>query len=151
METPAIFTHQPLTNNPNLRNLEVLPGTQDEPIRCKLRSVVLGAEYVAVSYRWGDRKDLHRIGVNGKDFRVTCNLWTFLATMRMRKNPSSFWIDAVSINQSDVDERNAQVSMMDKIYASASQVLVWLGPDHHEAADVFKILNTKYSHPSTSR
>ncbi|KAI1174402.1 heterokaryon incompatibility protein-domain-containing protein [Nemania sp. FL0916] len=37
------------------------------------------------------------------------------------------WVDAVCINQEDVDERSKQVSFMDKIYKSSETVLVWLG------------------------
>lgn len=37
-------------------------------------------------------------------------------------------MDAVCINQDDKDEKNDQVPCMGRIYASASRVLVWLGP-----------------------
>ena len=36
------------------------------------------------------------------------------------------WIDAICINQTDIDERNAQVAIMGDIYKEASRVLVWL-------------------------
>lgn len=39
------------------------------------------------------------------------------------------WIDAVCINQADLDERNSQVRIMPEIYSKASCVLVWLGHD----------------------
>lgn len=38
------------------------------------------------------------------------------------------WADAVCINQSDMDEKSAQVGMMDRIYNNAVYVLAWLGP-----------------------
>lgn len=41
----------------------------------------------------------------------------------------NLWIDAVCINQEDIDERNAQVSMMAQIYSSARSSIVWLGPE----------------------
>jgi hypothetical protein len=37
------------------------------------------------------------------------------------------WIDALSIDQSNLDERSHQVSMMGQIYSSAFRVTVWLG------------------------
>ncbi|KAF2872859.1 heterokaryon incompatibility protein-domain-containing protein [Massariosphaeria phaeospora] len=37
------------------------------------------------------------------------------------------WIDAVCINQDDIDERNAQVPLMNQIYASAQYVFAWIG------------------------
>lgn len=42
------------------------------------------------------------------------------------------WADAICINQADVDEKSAQVNMMDRIYINASYVIAWLGPpDQH--------------------
>lgn len=47
------------------------------------------------------------------------------------------WIDAICINQDDVDEKSAQVSLMDVIYSRASFVIAWLGPaDRHTEAGV---------------
>jgi Heterokaryon incompatibility protein (HET) len=37
------------------------------------------------------------------------------------------WIDAICINQDDIDERNEQVRMMGNIYQKAERVTVWLG------------------------
>ena len=36
-------------------------------------------------------------------------------------------MDAVCINQTDLEERSAQVHMMDRIYHGAVRVVVWLG------------------------
>jgi hypothetical protein len=44
------------------------------------------------------------------------------ATMPMR-----FWIDAICINQSDINERNEQVPRMGDIYSMASRVWIWMG------------------------
>lgn len=38
-----------------------------------------------------------------------------------------FWIDAICINQDDLEERAAQVKIMSEIYDKAHEVLVWLG------------------------
>jgi hypothetical protein len=41
------------------------------------------------------------------------------------------WIDAICINQEDVDEKTEQVRMMNEIYRAARRVSVWLGrPDN---------------------
>jgi hypothetical protein len=37
------------------------------------------------------------------------------------------WVDAICINQDDLEERNRQVSLMAFIYSRAQAVLVWLG------------------------
>ncbi|RII13657.1 hypothetical protein CUC08_Gglean004427 [Alternaria sp. MG1] len=44
------------------------------------------------------------------------------ATMPMR-----FWIDAICINQSDINERSEQVPRMGDIYSMASRVWIWMG------------------------
>ena len=41
--------------------------------------------------------------------------------------PSYLWVDAISINQNDTQERSQQVSMMGDIYSLSQIVLVWLG------------------------
>ncbi|KAK2752525.1 hypothetical protein FQN55_006638 [Onygenales sp. PD_40] len=37
------------------------------------------------------------------------------------------WIDQICINQNDLEERAAQVSLMDQVYQKAQYTLVWLG------------------------
>lgn len=39
------------------------------------------------------------------------------------------WIDAICINQMDLNERAQQVQLMAEIYRKASLVVVWLGED----------------------
>ncbi|KAL7623788.1 hypothetical protein AAE478_005341 [Parahypoxylon ruwenzoriense] len=58
----------------------------------------------------------------------------------------SIWADAICINQSDLDEKSAQVTMMDCIYSAATYVVAWLGPpDEHSDAGV-QTLNKLQSH-----
>ncbi|KAJ8112922.1 hypothetical protein OPT61_g4827 [Boeremia exigua] len=47
--------------------------------------------------------------------------------MRREDGPRALWVDAVCIDQRNVQERSSQVRMMYKIYFQAEQVLVWLG------------------------
>lgn len=44
-----------------------------------------------------------------------------------RVSQRRFWIDAVCVNQDDLLERNAQVTIISQIYRKAASVLVWLG------------------------
>ncbi|KAK5164286.1 uncharacterized protein LTR77_009980 [Saxophila tyrrhenica] len=39
------------------------------------------------------------------------------------------WVDAVCINQEDLDERSIQVSSMSRVFANAGRIVVWLGED----------------------
>lgn len=46
-----------------------------------------------------------------------------------------FWIDAICVDQSNVLERNAQVSIMADVFRAAQSVTVWLGPEDQFTAD----------------
>jgi hypothetical protein len=120
-----------------------------EEIACSFQTFDLESppHFVALSYTWGDAEDVAfsaagdtvlppvpLIRVNKEKFAVTRNLFDALIALRKQKLRSCIWIDALCINQDDTNERNAQVSVMDQIYQSASQVLVWLGPDVRDDA-----------------
>ncbi|KAJ6440201.1 ankyrin and HET domain-containingprotein [Purpureocillium lavendulum] len=56
------------------------------------------------------------------------------------------WADAICINQDDVDEKSAQVTMMDRIYSDASYVIAWLGPPDEHTEVAIQTLTTLRSH-----
>ncbi|KAF2754171.1 hypothetical protein EJ05DRAFT_504274 [Pseudovirgaria hyperparasitica] len=59
---------------------------------------------------------------------ITRNLFTVLPYLQLPDKPRNLWIDAVCINQEDIEERCQQVQLMAEIYSQASQVVAWLGP-----------------------
>ncbi|KAJ9156280.1 hypothetical protein NKR23_g1143 [Pleurostoma richardsiae] len=105
---------------------------------------------------------------NAEDLLVICdnqilevgrNLWYFLYTWRRMLHmtaaggeqakeareagllpPSELWVDAISINQADMDEKAAQVNMMGRIYSQTQKVIVWLGPEDMFARPAVKLL-----------
>ena len=118
-------------------------------------------KYVALSYVWGDQSRLYEIYLDDQPFLVGHSLLvalkslsrpaTNLATLdpvcfehRIPRvgypNPPAeryFWIDAISINQSDIIEREAQVKLMARIYTQAHSVHIELGYDPRENATEF--------------
>jgi hypothetical protein len=50
------------------------------------------------------------------------------------------WIDAICINQQDVQERNHQVRIMSHIYKWAECVRVWLGGPTNKDGEAFKLM-----------
>ena len=44
-----------------------------------------------------------------------------------------FWVDAIYINQADDEEKSGQVARMDRIFASAKNVRVWLGESDEDS------------------
>jgi hypothetical protein len=135
--------------NPELREIRMLTlssGEPDEPVKCRLSTVSLAAEptYDALSYVWG--KHVYPspgIELDEKSFEVTPNLFSALRHIRLPagNGPMSLWVDAVCINQDDLDERNAQVAMMRDIYASATRVIIWLGEEDEESETTFDALS----------
>ena len=61
------------------------------------------------------------------DFNITRNLFDALHHLRNPTAPRILWVDMLSINQGNVNERGHQVGMMRMIYSKASLVAVWLG------------------------
>lgn len=62
---------------------------------------------------------------------ITPSLQEFLDEFR-RRNPDDvcyLWIDALCINQEDLNERAAQVQLMARIYSSCDKVIAWLGAE----------------------
>ncbi|OTA90543.1 hypothetical protein M434DRAFT_77799 [Hypoxylon sp. CO27-5] len=61
------------------------------------------------------------------------NVWGAFATNRQEEREHftsqqrPIWIDAICINQNDRAEKENQVKLMDKIYANATTVKIWLG------------------------
>ena len=82
--------------------------------------------YECLSYTWGDEPADKHITINGQQFLVRKNLFNALRHLR-QKTPRALWIDAICINQEDVEERSKQVSLMAFIYRRAARTVVWLG------------------------
>ncbi|KAI8225327.1 Heterokaryon incompatibility protein 6, OR allele [Colletotrichum sp. SAR 10_96] len=87
--------------------------------------------YEALSYAWGSTDQSETITANGQILHVTKNLYSALEHLRQKEN-RILWIDAICIDQTNLQERGHQVGQMSDIYRQADQVLVWLGPSTYE-------------------
>ncbi|KAI1409895.1 HET-domain-containing protein [Hypoxylon sp. FL1857] len=83
--------------------------------------------YDALSYTWGNQEKTEEISIDGKVLGITRNLYMALMKLRSSTESRCLWIDAICINQDNVQERNHQVHMMKRIFSTASSVIVWLG------------------------
>jgi len=112
-----------------------------DPPECILRTFVGTSscpEYTAISYTWGDESLKKLMQLNGKTMQVTANLESALRYLRPgdKEGYSLFlWIDALCINQENLQERNQQVQRMRDIYRDAKNVTVWLGEEHEPEDD----------------
>lgn len=84
--------------------------------------------FIALSYAWGDLSDTVSLRVSGCTLSVTRELRTILQCLFTTHSHSIFWIDAMCINQQDLNERAAQVALMCNIYSQATYVLAFLTP-----------------------
>jgi hypothetical protein len=77
--------------------------------------------------------------------KITKSLDEVLRFLRHTSRPRVLWIDQVSINQNDTQERSEQVQGMRSIYSKAYSVVVWLGPDVSGKAALAKSLVSELS------
>ncbi|KAI0471378.1 heterokaryon incompatibility protein-domain-containing protein [Xylaria cf. heliscus] len=83
--------------------------------------------YTALSYAWGDQQVAHEIHLGNNQLHIGQNLNSALRDLRRRDHPIRLWVDAICINQNDVNERNHQVQQMRDIYSSAMETIIYVG------------------------
>ncbi|TGO37302.1 hypothetical protein BHYA_0100g00020 [Botrytis hyacinthi] len=135
---------QPLSlSNREIRILILQPLSQGTPIQCTVETISLLSHpsYEALSYVWGDASIRQTITFNDTSFSVTENLAIALHHLRLPLEPRRLWVDAICINQSDIKERNEQVTLMAEIYSLAKPVLVWLGETFEGCEEAFDLMS----------
>src|SRR5277367_4609051 len=112
----------------NIRILEIVPGEFEDKIECYLRTIPLvhSEPYDALSYVWASDANEVSITCNGIALTITANLADAIKRIRDTKETKVFWADAICINQTKVEEKNAQVRIMENIYKRARAVFIWL-------------------------
>lgn len=127
------FNYLPLKPGQNsIRLLRVPQSPPDsELIPCRLHTFSLNdaPSYIAFSYPWGKSTQESPISLNDAQFPVRDNVHGLLQEVRRcEKFKGRFlWIDAICIDQKNIEERNHQVGIMRQFYTKATEVLVWLG------------------------
>jgi hypothetical protein len=124
-----MYSYQALQTSEDIRIRVLDPGQPSDEISCSLKRAFLPdhPHFEALSYVWGDPSDPRTVICSGERFKVTVNLYKALQHLRLNDSPRILWVDAICINQNDLQERGQQVGMMGTIYAQAEQVLVFLG------------------------
>lgn len=137
-------------------------STDNEPISCRIVTASLDDAptdrpfnpssaielYNPLSYCWGNAEASKEIILDGCLFRVRPSLYDALAHFRQTELQSSdafwhgpdnteetyWWVDAICINQEDLEERKSQVALMSRLYRAAHTVRVWLGQEEDNSA-----------------
>ncbi|KAM3065331.1 hypothetical protein ACMFMF_011268 [Clarireedia jacksonii] len=135
--TPAdqLYPGPSLPSPDHIRLLKLQPDNENADIKCELiaTELRLAQAYEALSYTWGEPLNYQAIHVTvpgsleSKEFSVTPNCYSALSRLRYKDRRRIIWIDALCINQSDIIERNHQVTLMSKIYSQATNVVIFLG------------------------
>ncbi|KAJ9612338.1 hypothetical protein H2200_003935 [Cladophialophora chaetospira] len=128
---PFSYIREPLKET-QIRLIELVPDSWYEPLRAKLHSFDLdnAPAFYALSYVWGNPEVDDTILLGDQTFkreRITANLHAALTQMRRHDTARFIWVDALCIDQQNLQERNHQVQIMGTIFASAAQVVIWLG------------------------
>ncbi|KAH8163714.1 hypothetical protein CIB48_g4532 [Xylaria polymorpha] len=150
------FEYQPIDlRSPAFRLVRLLRGAiSEEVIECELIHTTLDENvipYEAVSYTWGTSAKPSSIKLEGRNFMVTSNLWSLLHDLRQPEIDRYLWIDAISINQEDHNERGHQVRRMQVIYSGAERVLFYLGETTESISTFMDSLAVFQSHASGYR
>jgi hypothetical protein len=115
---------------PNHRE-DTINTVNDNTIYCSFSIVSLDnpPEFEALSYAWGDPKQVVSIWLEGHKIQVTMNLHCALDNLRFTEEEGLrvLWADALCINQGDQHERQSQVEQMQHIYSKALKVIAFLG------------------------
>lgn len=121
-------------------------------IKCEIIHVSLEdpPRYIAISYAWGDPGDTRKIEIEGCPISVSASLHGAFQALRQRVESVLVWVDALSIDQQNRDERAQQVQLMPDIYSNAESVAIWLGPDEDDsssAVDFLELLAAQAKYP----
>lgn len=101
------------------------PSPSFEVQTCPLDDAPL---FQAVSYTRGSNERCHRLAISdGSELAITSNLRVALPFLTATADTQYLWIDQISIDQDNTNERNMQVAVMGDIFRAADSVLVWLG------------------------
>ncbi|KAI0538784.1 heterokaryon incompatibility protein-domain-containing protein [Xylaria digitata] len=127
----------------NIRVLCIQPGLEESPIECELEERSLDNDKIeeTISYVWGEAIFDKEIKINGSAFRITTNLDSILRHLRHRDVIRTIWIDAICINQSDLEEKAHQIGLMRDIYSKTRKTIIWLGdgPAAQERLELYPI------------
>jgi len=117
-----------------------------EPIMCEILHTkdFDNVDYLALSYTWKGRIGRQDIHVGNKSISCTRNLYSALLHLRQQPEDLILWVDAICIDQNNLDERSQQVRKMRYIYKNASKVLVWLGPSSISSLESLELVSELY-------
>jgi hypothetical protein len=132
-ETIRVFVLAPGTHEGELRGHFSLQHVSQNVLSDRL-------PYEALSYTWGAPEFPQSISLNHAKIPITQNLFDALVRFRDAARPRAIWVDALCINQQDLNEKAKQINLMIYVYINASSVLVWLGIEDDSTRSAISLL-----------
>ncbi|KAH8668562.1 heterokaryon incompatibility protein-domain-containing protein [Xylariales sp. PMI_506] len=138
-----------LKSHDSIRLVQIEPASNDNSpdqvhITIMETSLTAAPDFEAVSYTWGDPLEesvnLVMCQPTGVPVTMTQNCYSVLRRLRQPQERRTIWLDAVCINQGDIDERSAQVRMMGEIYARAKRVVIDIGQEAEDSSRALLML-----------
>lgn len=132
----TMYAYRPLRGDVSeIRVLKTTSSTligHQHSVEYSLRHIALDseqlAEYIAVSYCWGDGKKWTTMEIDGQTVNVPES--SAVAIRNLCGTPGqNLWIDAICINQDDLREKSGQVTLMKEVYSKSQEVRIWLDID----------------------
>ncbi|KAH8197230.1 hypothetical protein TruAng_008588 [Truncatella angustata] len=137
------YVYEKLEQSSTIRLLHLHPGEPSDSVQVSVTTVSLDENpvYEAISYCWGNPREVHEIVCGGASLSPTVSLFSALVAFRLPDRTRVLWADAICIDQTNNDEKGHQVSLMPRIYSLATRVLIWLGPDEDGLEGVEKTVS----------
>ncbi|RFU26826.1 hypothetical protein B7463_g9508, partial [Scytalidium lignicola] len=132
------YQYTPLKTPRSIRLVFLHPDdSYKSPLRINFYDTSLDADvqYLAVSYTWATEKgdcSLSRsveCGSSDQYIKITQNCDAGLRRIRAQSGSQGniLWVDAICINQNNIEEKNIQVPLMRQIFLKAQKVALWIG------------------------
>jgi hypothetical protein len=83
--------------------------------------------------------------LNGHTFEISNALGQGLYYLRLPDAVRILWVDAICINQNDIDDKGKQVSQMAQVYRHAQRVVAWLGVPRWNSSLALDFAETLYA------
>ncbi|KAI9874746.1 MAG: hypothetical protein M1830_009332 [Pleopsidium flavum] len=167
------YSYASLLDDRSIRLIEMDPPRPEAlraTIQCSMHTVTLedAPKFMALSYTWAPRILEGDVQCDCCSLSVMQNLYAALLQLREPLHPRKlqeplhprklqeplprlYWIDAICINQEDLDERNQQVRIKRSISEKANRVWVWLGKEDEDTCPAFllasKIASNSHLNP----
>jgi hypothetical protein len=88
--------------------------------------------------------------LNGQQFDVTVNLECALRHFRLGRRSRILWVDAICIDQKDIEEKNSQMRHMGRVYEQSKVTLAWLGEASENSDSAMDFLDELEKLPTLS-